>query len=55
MYDIGDGRDVWGCEVFDEELFPGRCIMETGEQVVQNASTELRRLLERDIAECCVR
>lgn len=50
MRHLGHGRYVRGCQVPDEELLPWGRIVTTKEEVVQDAPRELRRLLERRIA-----
>jgi hypothetical protein len=53
--DVGRGGDVRCGAIADEELFPGGRVVEAGEQIIKDSSSELGRLFEWDVSQCCAR
>ena len=52
---LGLCGDVRRCPVAQEELFPGRSVMEPWEEVVEYSTRECGGLFEWDVAQACLK
>jgi len=51
--DLRLGGDIGWRKVSDQELLPWRSIVESGEEVIEDAPSECGGLLKGDISEAC--